>query len=331
MNQTISTSSLRTWQTHLRNAVRDVETLSQRLGFEFVPQNWDRNPDFPLLVPQPYLDRMNKRDELDPLLLQVVPLQEEHEKHSGWINDPLGERDVAVSSGLLQKYAGRVLVITASACAVNCRYCFRRHFPYDDHRNSLTDNDLDRIKWDQSISEVILSGGEPLLLSDEKLADLIHRLDDISHIKRVRIHTRLPVVIPHRVTSSLIEALATSNKKVVVVLHFNHANEIDHTVEFAMAKLQTANVTLLNQSVLLRGVNDNHQTLVELSEALFEVGILPYYLHMPDHVQGTAHFDVTQTTATRIHRELQGHLPGYLVPRLVREKPGFPSKELVLN
>ena len=327
--QPINPTFRRSWQNHLREAVRDVGTLSRELGFSSIPHTWDPHPDFPILVPQPFLKRIKKRDENDPLLRQVVPLVQERETHEGWTTDPLKEKDAVIDTGLLQKYSARVLVIAASACAVNCRYCFRRHFPYEDHRSLHVEKVLEQIDQDTSVSEVILSGGEPLLLSDTILAEYLDRLRKVEHLKRVRIHTRLPVVVPQRVTSTLIKCLQPTDTKSVVVMHFNHPNELDDDVASAMMALREAGVTLLNQSVLLHRVNDSAQVLAELSEKLFQCEVMPYYLHLPDRVQGTKHFDVSRNLAVRIHRELQSKLPGYLVPRLVRETPAFPSKEII--
>lgn len=323
------TTAFQPWQDCLRNAVRDLSVLSQELGFSNIPDSWDTNPDFPLLVPRPFLQRIKQRDENDPLLLQVVPLKSEHENHQDWVNDPLDEQNAVLASGVLKKYSARVLVIAAPVCAVNCRYCFRRHFPYEEHRSFPIHKTLDRIDQDPSLTEVILSGGEPLLLSDSKLKEVLDQLDTIEHVKRIRIHTRLPVVIPQRVTDALTKHLSTSSKKIIVVFHFNHANEIDDGVANSVAELRSAKVSLMNQSVLLSRVNDNAQTLSELSEKLFEIDVLPYYLHLMDRVQGTKHFDVPPKRAVEIHREMQARLPGYLVPRLVREQPGRPAKELI--
>ena len=317
------------WQECLREAVRDISVLSQELGFSSIPDSWDANPDFPLLVPRPFLQRIKQRDENDPLLLQVVPLKVEHENHQDWVNDPLNEQNAVLESGLLKKYFARVLVIAAPVCAVNCRYCFRRHFPYEEHRSFPIHKTLDQIGQDPSLTEVILSGGEPLLLSDAKIREVLDRLDKIEHVKRIRIHTRLPVVIPQRVTDALIGHLKASRKKTIVVLHFNHANEIDDDVANCVAELRDTGVTLLNQSVLLSRVNDDAQALTDLSERLFEIDVLPYYLHLMDRVNGTTHFDIPRQRAVEIHRELQARLPGYLVPRLVREQPGRPAKELI--
>lgn len=284
---------------------------------------------FALRVPRPYIARMGRGDPHDPLLRQVLPTAQESQSVSGYGLDPLRESSAVVDSGLLRKYAGRALLIAAGACAVNCRYCFRRHFPYAEHRQGSDFPALEAVRRDATISEVILSGGDPLMLTDAHFASLVQRIGGIDHVRRVRIHTRLPVVIPQRVTAALIDVLASLPQQVVIVLHFNHGNEIDGDCVRSLAAL--GRFTLLNQSVLLRGVNDDADVLVELSERLFAAGVLPYYLHMPDAVAGTAHFDVSETRATDLHRRVMARLPGCLTPRLVRETPGLAAKELVAS
>ena len=258
---------------------------------------------------------------------QVLPVVQESQSVSGYGADPLQESSAAVDSGLLSKYAGRVLLIAAGACAVNCRYCFRRHFPYAQHRQGSSFPALEAVRRDATIKEVILSGGDPLMLRDSQFAALVRRIAGIEHVRRLRIHTRLPVVIPQRVTKALIDVLASLPQQVVIVAHFNHGNELDDDCVRALAALDR--FTLLNQSVLLRGVNDDADALVELSERLFAAGVLPYYLHMPDAVAGTAHFDVSEAQAKALHRRMAARLPGYLTPRLVRETPGRPAKEML--
>ena len=313
------------WQQALREAVTDVGELLARL--ELPPDAVDAAASsFPLKVPRPYLARMRRRDAGDPLLRQVLPTAEEHSVVAGFGTDPLEEADATVVPGLLQKYAGRVLLIATGACAVHCRYCFRRHFPYADHRPGPNAEALDHIAKAPDVREVILSGGDPLLLTDGHLARLIARIGEMPHVTRLRLHTRLPVVIPQRVTAALVDALAAVPQQVIVVLHFNHPQEIDADCRRALALL--SRFVLLNQSVLLAGVNDDAEVLAALSESLFEAGVLPYYLHLPDAVAGTAHFHVGEARARAIHRQLAAALPGYLVPRLVREVPGAAAKEM---
>ena len=319
----------KTWQTQLSGAVTQVQDLAQILGLSDNVEDWDADPTFPMRVPMPYISRMNHGDPRDPLLRQGMPQLAERIDAVGFESDPLLEASTAPIPGLLHKYQGRVLVIAAEHCAVNCRYCFRRDFSYAKHRHDTTFPMLDYVRDDASIREVILSGGDPLIMPDERLNKLVASIEAIPHVKRLRIHTRLPVVIPQRVCRPLIEILVNTRLSTTIVAHFNHANEIDKDVAIAFAALRQAGITLLNQSVLLAGVNDDDVALCDLSEALFEVGILPYYLHLPDRVRGTSHIHVDIDTATRLHTTIQSKLPGYLVPKLVREIPGRPAKELI--
>ena len=318
------------WRRELRNAVTRVDQLLRLVGFPAShAAEISLHGDFPLRVPHPYVSRMRRGDPDDPLLRQVLPTTRESTLASPYTIDPLREADAVVTPGVLQKYQGRVLIIATGACAVHCRYCFRRHFPYADHRPARDYPGLDAVRRDPGIREVILSGGDPLMLTDAHLARLFADLGAIGHVSTIRIHTRLPVVIPQRVTAALIETLASVTQRVVIVLHFNHPNEIDADCVTALAAL--GGFTLLNQSVLLGGINDDADVLAELSTRLFEAGVLPYYLHMPDAVAGTAHFDVARDRAVDLHRRLAARLSGYLVPRLVREVPGAAAKELVLG
>ena len=323
----------RDWRRELLDAVTDVSELLRLV--DVAPsaiEGESREPrqpsDFTLRVPRPYVARMRRGDPDDPLLRQVLPASREAEPVSGYGIDPLGEAHSVVDAAILKKYRGRALVIATGACAVHCRYCFRRHFPYAEHRQASGFPSLKALRRDPTIREVILSGGDPLMLTDGHLARLLGEVAAIDHVARIRIHTRLPVVIPQRVTSALAEAFARVPQRIVVVLHFNHPNEIDQACAAALSRLNQ--VALLNQSVLLNGINDDVDALAGLSERLFDVGVLPYYLHMPDAVAGTAHFDIPEHRAVALHRELMARLPGYLVPRLVREVPGAGAKELVV-
>jgi EF-P beta-lysylation protein EpmB len=261
-------------------------------------------------------------------LLQVLPTAAELVPHTGFVTDPVGDLDSRQGDGLLQKYASRSLLIATGACAVHCRYCFRRHFPYDEETASTRawQGALDRLAADTSVHEVILSGGDPLSLSDRRLAQLTTALQKIPHIKRLRIHTRQPIVLPERVDAGLVDWLGGVDLQKVVVLHVNHAREIDGTVARACRDLAGAGATLLNQSVLLAGVNDTVDALGDLSEALIAAGVLPYYLHVLDRVSGASHFEVQERVACDLIDQLVARLPGYLVPKLVREVPGMPSK-----
>ena len=318
------------WQTQLARAIRDPRELCRRLGLD---ETWWPGAErghalFEVRVPEAYLARIRPGDPADPLLRQVLPLAEEALPTPGYVADPLEEAEHAPAPGLIHKYAGRVLLIASPACAVNCRYCFRRHFPYEENAPSRAqwERTLDTLRDDSSLHEAILSGGDPLAASDRQLAWLVERLDTIPHLKRLRLHTRLPVVIPERIDDALLGWLSATRLQKVMVLHINHANEIDEAVVAACRRLSDAGVTLLNQSVLLRGVNDSVEALAALSERLFEAGILPYYLHVLDPVAGAAHFDVSDDQARELVAGLRKQLPGFLMPRLVREIPGEASK-----
>jgi EF-P beta-lysylation protein EpmB len=319
-----------TWREELRLAYREPAALLAflRLDPARLPDAADGSGEFPFLVPRPFARRMRPGDPADPLLLQVLPAKAEALSPPGYQSDPLGESAANPLPGLVHKYRNRALLIAASGCAVNCRYCFRRHFDYPGNRPATGDwhDALDYLGADPGIREVILSGGDPLLLGDSQLATLIERIAAIGHITRLRIHTRLPVVLPSRVTGSLCRILAATRLRCVVVIHCNHPAELDTDVHQALAELADAGVCLLNQSVLLAGVNDRADTLNELSERLFDAGVMPYYLHLLDRVHGAAHFDVPETRAAELYRELLATNSGYLVPRLVREIAGEPSK-----
>jgi EF-P beta-lysylation protein EpmB len=290
------------------------------------------NETFALRVTPSFLARMRHGDVNDPLLRQVLPLADELSESPGYVPDPLDEHAATRAPGLLQKYAGRALLVTTQACAIHCRYCFRREFPYSAQQESADEGGprfraaLDVIAADTSIEEVILSGGDPLSLSNARLTRITDALSAMSHVQRIRVHTRQPVVLPTRVDDGLLAWLHGIGRPVVIVLHVNHPNEIDGDVRAACAKLRSTGVTLLNQSVLLKGVNDNADTLAELSRVLMDTGVMPYYLHLPDRVRGTAHFDVPEAQAQRLVTELTARLSGYLVPKLVREIAGAPSK-----
>jgi EF-P beta-lysylation protein EpmB len=286
---------------------------------------------FPFRVTRSYAARMGKGDPSDPLLRQVLPVGEEMDAKPGFLADPVGELNAATAPGLLHKYRGRALLIATGACAIHCRYCFRREFPYGELLLSRTREAeaLARIAADPSLAEIILSGGDPLLLDDERLNGLIERLAEISHLRRLRIHTRLPVVLPRRITPALARLLGRGRLQAVLVIHANHARELDADTGMALARLHANGVALLNQSVLLKGVNDSAEALADLSESLFAQGVLPYYLHLLDKVRGAAHFDVSEAEALALHEALRRRLPGYLVPRLVREEAGAPYKTLL--
>ena len=323
------------WQREIATAFSDLQELLEWLELTHLDQNdpvlaasLKAAQRFPLRVPRSYARRIEKGNPQDPLLLQVLPRHDELALMPGYVDDPVNDLEARQSTGLLKKYAGRALLVTTGACAIHCRYCFRRNFPYQDSHVSLSDpgRTLAFIKQHPDIHEIILSGGDPLSISDRKLAPLMRQLDRIPHIKRLRIHTRLPVVLPSRIDQSFIHWLGYIKKPLTLVIHCNHPNELDAQVIEKLDLLRAAGVHLLNQSVLLRGVNDNAATLIELSEKLFAAGVLPYYLHMLDPVSGAAHFDVEATTAMTIMKQIQHALSGYLVPKLVREIPGELAK-----
>ena len=318
------------WQQLMAKSITRPIDLLQRLQLPLtlLPAAEAAAALFPLRVPPPYLQRIRPGDINDPLLRQVLPLGAEQASPPGFSTDPVGDLDAEVSPGLLHKYHGRILMITTGACAVHCRYCFRRHFPYGgEHTGRRAWSEaLTVIRGDSSISEIILSGGDPLSLADTRLAELVEQLQAIPHLKRLRLHTRTPVVLPQRVDGELCHWIAATSLKVVVVIHANHAQELGAEVNDALRRLANTGATLLNQSVLLRGVNDNAKTLTELSNTLFDTGVLPYYLHLLDPVIGASHFTVDRHTATKLHRQMAAQLPGYLLPRLVFEAPGAANK-----
>jgi EF-P beta-lysylation protein EpmB len=319
-----------TWQAALRDAVRDPDELCALLDLPATVAQKARLAarQFPLLVPRGFVARMRPGDVNDPLLRQVLPLVDELRDMPGFVADPVGDESATRQPGLLQKYHGRVLLITTGACAVHCRYCFRRSFPYDETPRSLDDwrPAIDEIAADDSIREVILSGGDPLTLVDETLDSLVGSLSKIPHLRRLRIHTRLPIVIPERITNSLIGLLQSCGLTPVVVVHANHANELDEQVAEALAKMRNAGIVLLNQAVLLRGVNDSVEAQIALCERLIDLRVLPYYLHQLDRVGGASHFEVPVVDGQRIVNEMKSRLPGYAVPRYVREIAGAVSK-----
>jgi EF-P beta-lysylation protein EpmB len=319
----------------MSEAITDPAELLQvlQLPLDLLPAAIAAAALFPLRVPRPYLQRIRPGDRNDPLLLQVLPLQQEQNHHPEWVDDPVGDLDAERVPGLLHKYRGRVLLMTTGACAVHCRYCFRRHYPYSGKAlgHSAQRTAIDTIRSDPSITEVILSGGDPLSLSDQRLAALAKELQDIPHLQRLRIHTRQPIVLPQRVDPQLTDWISTCRFPVVVVLHCNHPHELDQPVLDAITRLSNAGARLLNQSVLLRGINDDADTLSQLSEQLFAAGVLPYYLHLMDKVSGAQHFDVSRDHALALHQRLRDRLPGYLLPRLVNEQAGQAAKSAVYN
>ncbi len=318
------------WGDVLRQAIRSPSELCTllRLPEEFARAAERAAADFPLFVTRPYVARMRPGDPADPLLRQVLPIADEELAVPGFSTDPVGDAAAERAPGMLHKYTGRALLVVTGACAVHCRYCFRRHYPYSapPSRSRPGEPVLAEIAADDSLAEVLLSGGDPLVLPDNLLAALAERLAAIPHVRRMRIHTRLPIFIPERVTADLLAWLTGTRLRPVMVIHANHPAELDDAVARSLARLAEAGVLLLNQSVLLRGVNDSADVLAALSERLIDLGVLPYYLHQLDPVAGAAHFLVSEEEGLRLVGELRRRLPGYAVPRYVCELPGEPSK-----
>lgn len=320
------------WRELWRDAITDAGELLQAVGLgdraDLLPAD---DVGFALRVPRGFVARMRRNDPFDPLLLQVLPQRAEHERVEGFTLDAVGDLASKAGHGVLHKYDGRALLIASGSCAINCRYCFRRHFPYGEEIAAASQwrEALAHLRADPSIRELILSGGDPLALSTHKLEELTRGLADLPQVIRLRIHTRLPVVLPERIDATFLNWLANLPLQKVVVLHANHANEFDASVDAACAGLREAGATVLNQSVLLRGVNDRADTLADLSERMFAAGVLPYYLHQLDRVHGTAHFEVADADALALMEALRARLPGYLVPKLVREIGGDTSKRPV--
>ena len=322
-------SAAAAWQRALRDAVSTVGELIDLLALPsaLLPAGTLAARDFPLRVPRGFVARMRTGDPADPLLLQVLPAAGELEAAPGFTADPLAEDGSAAVPGVLHKYPGRALLVVTGACGVHCRYCFRRHFPYAEHTARASwPRAIEYLAADPSLQEVILSGGDPLSLSDALLRRLARDLAEIPHLRTLRVHTRMPVVLPERVDESLLGWLAGTRLQPVVVLHANHARELDGAVAAAVARLRGAGALVLNQAVLLAGVNDSPEALADLSRRLLAFGVLPYYLHQLDRVRGASAFAVSDERALALYRALRERLPGYLVPRLVREVPGAPCK-----
>lgn len=321
-------SPVRSWQTQLADATLSGAELAAALGLPSLPRAPGAERQFPVRVPPGFLAAIAPGRVDDPLLRQVLPVPEEEAVVPGFMADPVGDGAVMLRPGLLRKYHGRVLLITTGACAIHCRYCFRRHFPYQEAHAGGDGfaEALEYIATDASIREVILSGGDPLVLSDRRLGALSAALAAIPHVERLRIHTRVPTVLPERINDEFIAWFAPLSVRKVVVVHVNHANELSPSARAALKRLQEGGATLLNQAVLLRGVNDTLDAQEQLVNALFDAGVMPYYLHMLDRVHGAAHFEVGEAEAQALVEAMRGRLPGYLVPRLVREVAGAPSK-----
>lgn len=328
--RTIETWQEKSWQEELSSLVSSPEELFSilELDTKLLPAARQAAQLFPFRTTHSFLSRVEKGNPSDPLLRQILPLEQELQSPPEYSVDPLGETHVNPAPGVIHKYQGRALLIGTTQCAINCRYCFRREFDYFANAPSRSQwlESLKYLRQTPSIEEIILSGGDPLVASDSQLKWLVSELADIPSIKRLRVHSRLPVVLPQRVTPELVDILTGTRLTPVMVIHCNHANEIDSNVGTALSRLKAAQITLLNQSVLLQGINGNVNTLKNLSTRLFEHGVLPYYLHMLDKVQGAAHFAIEDEQALTLYHTLIGQLPGYLVPKLVREEAGKQSK-----
>lgn len=321
------------WHRSLARAIRNPDDLLTRLGLPDKLRSAARTAArlFPLLVPESFLRRIQPENPADPLLRQILPFEVEHDSVPGFVADAVDDSRFRLAPGLLHKYHGRALLIATGSCAVHCRYCFRRHYPYGDEPRRLSEWEpaLEAIFKDPSIEEVLLSGGDPLMLTDQRLSDLIDRLEAIPHLRRLRIHTRLPIVLPDRVTQTLLDQLKSCRLKVVFVVHANHAAELVDDCAESLRRLVAAPLMVLNQAVLLRGVNDSADAQCDLSAALIELGVMPYYLHQLDRVAGAAHFEVPIETGRTILQEMRRRLPGYAVPRYVQEIPGTPHKTVI--
>lgn len=318
----------------MKRAVRDPLELCRTLA---LPAEWEEPAVraarlFPLFAPRSYVGRIERGNVRDPLLRQILPLDAEFDARADFSDDPVGDLDAAIAPGLLHKYHGRVLMVTTGACAVHCRYCFRRHFPYEQSPPSLETwrESLRAIAADETIHEVILSGGDPLTIVDSLLVELADRLAAIPHVRRLRIHTRLPIMIPERVNGELLDWLRGTRLTPIVVIHANHPRELEGAAADSIQRLVDAGIPVLNQSVLLRSVNDDLETLVALSERLVDLRVMPYYLHQLDRVRGAAHFEVPLRHGQELIEGLQARLPGYAVPRYVCEREGTPSKTLLV-
>jgi len=318
------------WKQEVAAGFRNPRELLEYLG---LPELWSVEletaaADFPLRVTRYFADLMRKGDPSDPLLRQVLPDRRELLPAPGFTSDPTSDRDFRLGGGLLRKYSGRALLIATGACGINCRYCFRRHYPYSEERPALSRSSglADAIRELPDVNEFILSGGDPLMLDNGRIAELIQPLQALPQLRRLRIHTRLPVVAPRRLDGELLSLLVATGLAVVLVLHLNHSHEVTQQLAEAVAPFRQQGITVLNQSVLLAGINDSAEELIALSESLFQIGVLPYYLHQLDRVSGAAHFAVSDSTALQLLTEIRSRLPGYLVPRLVREEAGQPAK-----
>jgi EF-P beta-lysylation protein EpmB len=331
----VTTSSESNWKKELANATISVDTLLRRLNLSHYIDTVDLQPEFTCLATDSYLNKIIPGDFNDPLLQQILPQRTENdlEVQKNGTTNPVGDKEALATQGLLHKYHGRALLITTGPCAIHSRYCFRRHYPYQQsaYSSKALHNVLDYLKQHIEIDEIILSGGDPLILDNERLSRLFTHLETLEHIKTLRIHSRLPVVLPDRIDEGLLDLLRSSRFDIVMVIHANHANELQIAEQNKLHLLQKAGITLLNQSVLLKGINDDADTLVTLSKQLFRCKTLPYYLHLLDPVTGAMHFETSAELALNLRQEMEQQLPGYLVPRLVQEIAGNRSKTAIFS
>lgn len=319
---------LTTWQQELAKGFNNSKQLCEYLQLSTDQFQVLEHHNFAVRVPREFCDRMEKGNPNDPLLKQILPIEQENFNPPDFVDDPVGDLNALATSGVIHKYHDRVLLITTGSCAINCRYCFRRNFPYAESQlsQSKLSQAIQYIRKKSQLQEVILSGGDPLLVNDAKLNTLLEQLNSINHIKRIRIHSRIPVVLPSRVTEQFCDMLTAVEKKMTLVLHCNHPKELNASVQKALSSLHKQGITLLNQSVLLKDINDTPSTLIELSEKLFSFHTLPYYLHLLDKASGTHHFEVKEEEAIKLMNAIKQKLPGYLVPKLVREEKGAKNK-----
>ncbi|MGL1901199.1 MAG: KamA family radical SAM protein [Fibrobacterales bacterium] len=317
------------WRDELSDALTTVKALAHYLKLK-ESEIASTTPEFPIFVPKIFADKINPSDPNDPILAQVAFSDRELELQEGFTDDPVGDIASAVDYGVLKKYASRALLLSSPACSVNCRFCFRRNTDYPVLSTTQKMEVVEKIAADESIDEIILSGGDPLMMGDIELSTLFETFNQIDSIERIRIHTRMPAVLPSRITAELCAAIQQCSKKIIIVLHCNHPNELDEVTKEALWKLSISGALLLNQSVLLKGVNDSVDTLVALSEKLVAQGVTPYYLHQLDRAKGAHHFEVSIDEGRKLIEEMRSSVSGYLVPRYVQEIAGEASKTVLL-
>ena len=317
------------WREIQKNNFTNWEALCSFLELDSANQKKvEKRPRFPLNLPYRLARKIKKNQIDDPILRQFLPTYLEAEKRPGFVLDPVCDRSFQHTKKLMQKYKGRCLLLCSSACAMHCRFCFRQNYPYEQTKHHF-DAEIEHIAKDNSLLEVILSGGDPLSVSDRSLATLICQLSAINHLQLLRIHTRFPIGIPERITKNFEAMLRSTRLQVFFVIHINHEKELDSDVLKALQKVRTSGATLLAQTVLLQGVNDSFASLKNLFFSLVRNGIIPYYLHHLDRVQGSLQFEVASKKGKKLIEQLRNELPGYAVPRYVVEIPFRKSKTLL--